>query len=88
MLSDAIRRNMSNNNLLGMLTKKQKMEEGSPLGYFLRCIIEGNIRRQFAESSQMPNPNTSSGSMSEPPSVNPLQNAITNRISGPFQGGS
>lgn len=87
MLSDAIRRNISNNNLLGMPTKKRKIE-GTPLGYFLRCIIEGNIRRQFAESSQMPNPNTSSGSMLEPPSVNPLQNAIANRISGPFQGGS
>ena len=76
---------MSNNTLSGVSTKKQKMEEGSPLGYFLRCIIEGNIRRQFAQSSQssqMPQSDTSLGSMTEPPSVNPLQNAITNRMQG------
>ena len=79
---------MSNNTLLGMPTKKQKMEEGSPLGYYLRCVIESNLRRQFAQSPQMPNSNTGPESMIEPPSVSPLQNALTNRMSGPLQGGS
>ncbi len=76
MLLDALRRHMSEDSLSGMATKRQRMEESTPLKYFLRSILEGKIRQQLAQSTQMPYLGAEPRPTVEPPSVNPLENAI------------
>ena len=84
MLLDALRRNMPEDSLSGLPTKKQRMEEGTPLKHYLLPIIEESVRRQLMQSLHMPQLSEGPGPMVEPPSVSPLQNAL---MSAPQGGG-
>ena len=95
MLLDALRRNMPEDTLSGVPTKKQRMKEGTPLRHFLRPIMEESIRRQLMQSLQAPQLDAGPGPMVEPPSISPLQNALMSVPQGggggtskPPQGGS
>ena len=95
MLLDALRRNMPEDALSGMPTKKQRMEEGTPLRHFLRPIMEESIRRQLMQALQAPQLSEGPGPMVEPPSISPLQNALMTNPQGggggtpsPAQGGN
>ena len=85
MLLDALRRNMPEDTLSGMPTKKQRMEEGTPLRHFLRPIMEESIRRQLMQALEAPQLSEGPGPMVEPPSISPLQNAL---MTNPQGGGS
>lgn len=83
MLLDALRRNMPEDALSGMPTKKQRVKEGTPLKHFLLPIIEESVRRQLMQNLQAPQLGNDVGPMVEPPSISPLQNALMT----PQQGG-
>lgn len=88
MLLDALRRGLPKDTLSGLPTKKQRMEEGTPLKHYLFPVIEEAMRRQLMQSMQgMQTPQLSEapGPMVEPPSVSPLENAL---MSTPQGGGS
>lgn len=84
MLLDALRRELPEGSTSGAPTKKQRMQEGTPLRHYLLPIIEERIRKQLMKAMQMPRLDEGPGPMVEPPSISPLQNALMT----PQQGGS
>jgi len=74
LLTNALLRNLS---VVKPPAKKQRMLKGTPLKHFLRPIMEESMKRQMMGlMQQMPQLGTQSSPMVEPPSVNPLQNAL------------
>jgi len=84
MLLEALQRGLPKRELSGIPTKKQRMESNTPMKHYLRPLIEESIRRQLMMSMQAPQLGQASSGMVEPPSVNPLENAL---MSNPQQGG-
>lgn len=73
-LTDALLKNLS---VAKPPAKKQRMLEGTPLKHFLRPIMEESMRRRMMGlMQQMPQLGAQSSPVVEPPSVNPLQNAL------------
>ena len=78
-LNDALLKQL---NSMGRLPKKQKMLENTPLQHFIRPLMEEDMKRRMMElqqmggMQQMPQLGTQSSGMVEPPSVNPLENAL------------
>lgn len=68
---------LKNLNIVEPLKKKQRMTEGTPLKHFLTPIMEEAMKRRImGMSQQMPQLGQESSGMIEPPSVNPLENAL------------
>jgi len=72
---------MLNNSLvrnLGIPTRKQKLEANTPMKHFLRPIIEDAMikKMQMMQGQQAPELPSDIGGMVEPPTINPLQNAL------------
>jgi hypothetical protein len=61
----------------GMPSKKDAMKSETPLKYFLRPIMEEAMKKRIREmSQQMPEIGGQESPMIEPPSIDPLQNAL------------
>jgi len=59
------------------ISKKQRMKNCTPLKNFLNPIIEKSMQSRMQMGlQQMPQLGAQSSGMIEPPSVNPLQNAL------------
>jgi len=78
-------------NPTGRLPKKQKLAGGTPLQVFMRALAEEDMKRkmatlqQMAKGAQMPQLGQASNDMVEPPSVNPLENALMSMRQGQGQ---
>jgi len=84
MLLDALRRDAPKEGLVGVPTRKQRMEAGTPLKHYLRPLLEESIRRKLMQALQMPQLADATSGAVEPPSISPLQNAL---MSAPQGGG-
>lgn len=93
MLLDVLKR-MDEDKVAGMSNRKQRLEASTPLKHFLRPLIEESMARQMAvmNNTQPPQLPMNVGGMIEPPSINPLQNALMSSPQGAMpnvqQGGS
>jgi len=76
MLLEALQRGLPKRELSGIPTKKQRMDSNTPMKHYLRPLIEESIRRQLMINMQTPQLGQASSGMVEPPSVNPLENAL------------
>ena len=68
----------------GLPTKKDRMKAGTPMKQYLKSVFEESIKRQMMETMQAPQLGAQSSSVVEPPTVNPLENAL---MSMPQQSG-
>lgn len=77
--NDALLRQL---NPMGRLPKRLKMKDNTPLQHFIRPLMEEDMKRRMMElqrmsgMEQMPQLGAQSSGMVEPPSVNPLENAL------------
>ena len=78
MLLDVLKGRPTEDGLLGTATKKQRLEEGTPLKHYLRPIIEEAMIRRLAMMQNMQPVQSPQvvGNIAEPSPINPLQNAL------------
>ena len=75
-------------NPVGRLPKKQKLAANTPLQIFMHTLIEEDKKKKMAMLQQMsgqggmPQLGPTSSPMVEPPSVNPLENALMSMQGG------
>lgn len=75
-------------NPMGNLPKKKKLKENTPLQIYMHALIEEDMKKkqemlqQMSGQGGMPQLGATSSPMVEPPSVNPLENALMSMQGG------